>query len=243
MTMWRSVRIDGNYEVVRAACPACGALNVFNRRSDFNDLSPIAHRTVNCLVTSCGRSYDICGDSIGPSYRMFYFDTYEFMEAKRYSLVVLAGAQCLEMFFSHAIRELWLLKRFMRDRHTPDSLEELNDALGVFYKKTKSMAYRELRDLFLYAVLTKRPTSVAEGRLLIEKVKKRPAPTDADLDSVPAPLRALALNDCRVHELRNKIVHQHAYRPSREEAEDAIKQVGDILIPLASKLRVEFDNF
>jgi hypothetical protein len=177
---------------------------------------------------------------------MFYYESYKFIREKRYSFAILSVAQALEVFFSHTLRERWLLRRFTRDRRRPNALEELNAALLLLYEKTKRFAYQDMRNLFLSAAIQRSPRTVAEGRLLVEAIPKRPpTPSNEAIAATRPPLRHLlqALKDCKVNELRNEVAHKRAYRPTREEAEQAVKETGDILIPLSSRLRVEFESF
>ncbi len=244
--MGTSVSIDGNYEVVRVVCPVCTKRIVFNRRSDLDDLSSIAHKKVVCLAPECGAPFTISGDTVGPAYKMFYYEAYDFVKDKRYSFAVLSVAQALEVFFAHAVRELWLLKPFDVLHRGPGDLEALNSALTVLYEKTAKFPYEKMRNLFFHAALLPRPTTVAQGRQLVDAItEKYPTPSNEVLAAAPGRLGSLllALKMSSAHELRNRVVHQRAYRPSREEAEQAVKAVGDVLVPLASTLDVEFDSF
>ncbi|HUP62640.1 MAG TPA: hypothetical protein VNA69_19720 [Thermoanaerobaculia bacterium] len=240
------VWIDGNYEVVRAVCPSCGVLNVYNRRSDLGNLSHIAHLRVGCQEENCQNSFAIGADDAGPAYRTAFYDSSEFMRGKRYALVVLSVVQSLEMFFAHALRELWLLKPFMHGPRSPNDLSELNASMVRLFEKTEKFAYTSMRNAFLVAACSPLPITVREGLVLVNALPDRPpTPGDQVLNGARQEVRTLllSLKACDAHELRNKVVHQRAYRPSREDAESAVQRVGDILIPLAHKLGIEYDSF
>ncbi|HET8797818.1 MAG TPA: hypothetical protein VFO89_09025, partial [Thermoanaerobaculia bacterium] len=137
------MRIEGNYELVRAHCPACGDENVFNRASDLCTFEPILHLSVECQTKNCRHQFSINGDQIGPAYKTFYYEAYDFVAQKRYSFAILSVVQALELFFAHAVRELWLLKRFKR-RGSGD-LNELNEALRDLYERTRKFSYVDMR--------------------------------------------------------------------------------------------------
>ena len=222
----RYATIDADYEVVRVVCPWCSHPNSLSRISDLHDLSPISYREVRCGQADCGSAFSINGDTVGPAYQMFLYGSYDFIRSKRYSFAVLSAVQSLEVFFDHAVRELWLLKVFDQAR-SPGDLEELNEALELLFIKTTKFAYQDMRNLFFQAAVSPRPGTVREGRMLVEAIPERPpTPGDGVLEGALGGLAALLirLKACTLHELRNQVVHKRAYRPTREQAEGAIKK-------------------
>lgn len=239
--MINCVPIDGDYEVVRAGCPFCGHRNVFSRVSDLRTLQPISYLEVVCQETNCGRVFCINSDDIGPAYRLFFYESYEFIKSKRYSFAVVSSVQSLELFFAHAVRERWLWQVYK----VRGGSHELNSALQLLFERTRAFSYQGMRNLFLRAAITAPPHSLAEGRNLVESIEQyEPTPSDNVMKNTPEPLARLLLDlkSLKAHELRNDILHKQAYRPTREEAETTVESIRNVLLPLASVLRVEYES-
>jgi hypothetical protein len=50
-----------------------------------------------------------------------------------------------------------------------------------------------------------------------------------------------ALKATTIHSFRNRVVHKHAYRPSRGQVQVALEETRSILFPLANRLGIHDD--
>ena len=100
-----------------------------------------------------------------------------------------------------------------------------------------------MRALFLWQI-AKQHSAVTfdEAEEIIKAFPDHPMdPKDSELEALSdAKLMPLlkALKDTTIHELRNRVVHKQAYRPTREEVEDSLKETRCILFPLTYRLRL-----
>jgi hypothetical protein len=228
------------FENFIVGCPWCGRENIFNRASDLKNFGLIDYLEVSCLFADCARPFYLNGDIINPAYEMIIFDCYELLERKHYSYCVLNLAQAFEVFFSHYLRVELVYRPFALD---PD--RDIDQ-----FKELMQLLYRRLRNLFFCLVLQARhPASLREAESVIRVLAgKLDGPSDDDIRNG----RALAdkgttelllrLKYSTVAELRNRVVHQGAYRPTLDEVNSALEETRAILFPLARALEVHVDN-
>lgn len=239
-----AVWVDATYENIRAECPWCRRLSIFNRCSDLDDFSAIANRTVQCLRSDCGKRFVIIGDSVNEAFEMLVFDTYELIDSKRYMAAVLNLAQAHEVFLSTWLRVFVAYRPYARS--TDQGLGELNRRLEELYEATRRLPFGKLRAVFLnLATRDDGPASLAEAARVITEIPTLVGdPGDAELKAcADSKLRALLLKlkSSTVHELRNRVVHQRAYRASRDEAVAGLESTREVLFGLAGRLDVHDD--
>ncbi len=230
-----------SYENFVAECPCCGKESIFNRASDLGTFEPIAGRGVSCLSQDCGKPFRIVGDSVNSAHEMLVFDCHELVQQKHYMNSILTLAQAYEVFFSLFHRVELLFRPFSADpSRDVDTLSRLSKKLE---KKVRKHTFVPLRALFLRRILAgKRPANLREAEAAIKALPDHPKePSLRELDAIPDDrLRKLAktLKQTTIHELRNQVVHKAAYRPTRKEAESALKETRAILLPLTRQLRL-----
>jgi hypothetical protein len=228
-----------SYENVMADCPWCDRESTFNRASDLCTFELIAGRDVSCQSIDCGKLFRIVSDSVNPPHEMLIFDCHELVERKHYMNCILSLTQAYEVFFSLFFRVELLYKPFWADPNREcDALNELAEEL---HKEIKNHTFHRMRKLFLQHMVNRHsPKDLAEAKRVVAALPKKPSdPADADIENLgDAKLVPLlkALRDTTIHKLRNNIVHKQAYRPTREEAEEAFKDTKAILFPLAHYL-------
>ncbi len=235
--------IESTYENVHATCPHCGQRNIFNQVSDLHTGEPIAGREVTCDNEQCGRSFWITSDRINPAHQALLFDCRELLARKQYMQCVLVVAQSYEVFFSHFMHVQVLYRAFARE---DDEIEKLNELLQRLQESIQHFTFEPMRSLFLeLAVSDARFANLTDAEAWIDALPKSsrrvPKPTKATIQAVANPrLRdgLLALYDTNIARLRNRVVHKDAYRPTREETEEALREAGDILHPLTRELRL-----
>lgn len=234
-------QIDATHENVNANCPTCGVRNVYNRRSDLNARGPIDNATVACAA--CSRKFDIVGDLINPTHELLLLDCRQLFEDKRYADVILTAARAHEVFFSHFlhVQLLW------RPIGTAcGALTRWNDLRAQLDAKLATSTFEPLRKLFLQMVIDQTaPRSYDEARACIDALPKKPNQVArAAVDAVPGDRlrgRLLALYDTTIHQLRNRVVHKQAYRPTREETSREYEKASRILFGLTAELRLRGD--
>jgi hypothetical protein len=230
-----------SYENFVAECPWCGTESIFNRASDLKDVSPIGFRTVLCLSEGCGKPFKINGDSVNSVHMMLVFDCYDLLQGKHYMNCILTLAQAHEVFFALFLRVELLYKPFAAD---PDrNIDQFNRLAELLAEKTSHHAFGSMRALFLrHLVSGTSPKVLAEAGAAIAALEDRPKPlADAELESLPDKALVallLAVNRTTIIRLRNQVVHKHAYRPTRNEAETALEESRSVLFPLTQRLHL-----
>jgi hypothetical protein len=244
MTVLYSKKTDPTYENFVADCPHCSASNIFNRASGLRTFRPIALRTVECQA--CDRPFKINNDLVNAAQQVLLFDCYAFIERKQYMQCVLSVAQAYEVFFSHFLNVQLIYRPFARDdRH---NLKGLHDVTEKLYEHVHQFAFGEMRRLFLRLVVGNvAPASLAEAEARIAnlpKHRKVPPVPRQDVEAVPddrLKTLLLRLKDANVSELRGRVVHKDAYRPTLEEAKRAHDEAREILHGLTGLLKLGFD--
>ena len=233
-----------SYENFVAECPHCGTENVFNRVSDLGDRGSIALRTVTCLEPSCGRSFNINGDSVNQAYEMLLFDCHELLELKHYMNCILSVAQAFEVFFSLFLRVELIFKPFSRSADL--DIDELNRLLALLAGRIKTHTFDKMRRIFLWHLAEgSAPADLCAAEARINTLPSSPSlPRDAVIDAL-GDTRLVQLvkgvRDSTIATARNQVVHKMAYRPSREEATSALNHGLDTLVPLGNLLDLKDD--
>jgi hypothetical protein len=220
-----------DYETITARCDECGSLSTFNRVDDIGDPGPYESGLyVSC--TECGRPFWVYGDAIDPAYELLLFDAEEHMRAKHYILCVTSLAQAWEMFFATFVYSNHLYRPFHRNVRHPEDRERFERLAEQLADAIWNFTFYQLRNVLVNTVVEGlRPRTLDESEVAIARIKvdgfaQRPpkARVEALSDSsVRAVL--LQLQDLRIGELRNRVVHEDAYRPRRWEVEECSDEI------------------
>ena len=236
-------RRSTSYENFVAECPLCGHECIFNRASDLCTFEPIAGLDVSCLSEKCGKPFRLVGDSVNERHEMLIFDCDELLERKQYMNCILNLALAYETFFSLFLRVELLYKPFAAD---PDQLDRLNLLSKKLENRIKGYTFHPMRALFLWQISKQRSAATFdEAEEIIKAFPNYPKdPKDSEIEAMSdAKLIPLlkALRDTTIHKLRNSVVHKRAYRPTREEVENSLKETRSILFPLTYHLGLHDD--
>lgn len=228
-----------SYENFVAKCPWCEQKNIFNRVTDLKDFRPITFRTVSCLHETCGKSFHINGDSASSAHQMLILDCYKLLKSKHYMHCVLTTTQAYEVFFSLFLRVELLYKPFAQDEK--DNLEEFDRLSSKLADKLQRHTFKKMRALFITTIIDGRqPKNLREAEEEIERLEKNPKTPEATdieaLDDEQLVEKLQALLNTRISDLRNMVVHKQAYRPSMQEAKEALEEARALLFPLTQKL-------
>jgi hypothetical protein len=172
---------------------------------------------------------------------MLIFDCYELIERKHYMNCILSLAQAYEVFFSLFFRVELLYRPFAFD---PDQeMADLNSLSKELHGKIKKYTFAPMRALFLsYIGASHPPKTLAEASSVVSALPNNPKdPSDAAIEShsdVKLVSLLKALKRTNINTLRNQIVHQRAYRPTREQVGEALEETRSILFPLTSRLKL-----
>ncbi len=230
-------KTNPTFENITAECPWCGKENIFNRASDLKTFEVIASRIVKCQNTQCGKHFNISGDAINPAYEMLVIDCSDLIDQKHYMQCILSLSQAYEVFFSLFLRVELLYRPYNAD---PNSDWNRLDVLKVrLYQKIQRRTFVSMRNLFLRQALSgARPRTLNEAESVINNLPDSPSePEDSEIDAITdrRPLEFLrALKVTKINELRNRVVHKDAYRPTLEEVESAWEEAKKILFPLGN---------
>ncbi len=230
-----------SYENFVAECPWCNKESIYNRASDLRTFAPITGCDVSCQNAACRKPFRIVGDLINSPHEMLIFDCYELLERKHYMNCILSLAQAYEVFFSLFFRVELLDKPFRADPEQERA--DLNRLSEELYNKIKEHAFTGMRALFLEHIVTRRSArTLAEAAAIVAALPDRPRePKNAAIESLgDAKLVPLlkALKATGIHTLRNRVVHKEAYRPTREEVDEAIEETRSVLFPLTRYLQL-----
>jgi len=175
---------------------------------------------------------------------MLIYDCYELLERKHYMNCILSLAQAYEVFFSLFLRVALLYRPFAAD---PDQdLADLNRLSEELGENIKEYTFGRLRALFLQQITTRHsPANLGEAAAIIAAFPAHPgepknSAIEALSDAKLVPLLK-ALKATTVHTLRNRVVHKHAYRPTRDQVEATLEETRSILFPLTSRLGLHDD--
>ena len=237
-----------SYENFTAECPWCHKESIFNRASDLRTFEPVAGRDVSCMNGDCGRPFRIVGDVVNPAHEMLILDCHELIESKHYMNCILSLAQAYEMLFNLYFQVSLLYKPYAEDSNR--DLDELNRLSTRLLAKTRRHAFSDSRALFLQLVVAGQgPHDLHGAGTAISQIPKKPAykpglPGDAAIEGVEdtnlIPLLK-ALKKTRINEVRNKIVHKSAYRPTAKEAQKYLKETEAALFALTQFLNLHDD--
>ncbi|MBI3200843.1 MAG: hypothetical protein HYZ29_04800 [Myxococcales bacterium] len=235
-----SADIEATYENVHATCPLCAHQNVYNRRSDLNNLRPIDNARVKC--ENCSDQFDIVGDLINPAHEMLLLDCRPLFDRKHYMQCVLGIAQAYEVFFDHFLH----VQLVYRPLGTGGDLDFANQLREKLYAKVERFTFEPMRRLFLGMVLGGvAPATLADSEALIDAFPERGGNIRAvSRDELAAVTNEgqrellLGLHQTTINQLRNQVIHKDAYRPTRDEAWAAYEEASRILFGLTSELRL-----
>lgn len=234
-------QIDATHENVNANCPTCGVRNVYNRRSDLNARGTIDNATVACAA--CSRKFDIVGDLINPTHELLLLDCRQLLEDKRYGDVILTAAKAHEVFFSHFLHVQLLWRPIGTDCGVLTRWNELRAQMDT---KLATSTFKPLRKLFLQMVLARTaPQNFDEAQACIAALSKETRGVTREAVAAVRDERLrdllLGLHDTTIDELRNRVVHKEAYRPTRDQASAACQEASRVLFGLTSVLRLRGD--
>ena len=218
---------NASYETVTAECEHCGTHCIFSRLDDIGELGPYAGRYVVCY--ECNKWFRIYGDTINPAYELFIFEAYDCFASKRYMPCVVNLAQAWEVFFSIFVASNFIYRPFFESLESDLDLAWLNRQHSQLYEATKKFTFTPLRNLLTNTVVKKLyPATLQEGEEAIQKIKTERLGENPKKKSIEefydAEVRDILdrLQFLQVGTLRNKVIHQQAYRPRRAEVEDCL---------------------
>jgi hypothetical protein len=220
-----------DYETITAQCDECGSLSTFNRVDDIGDPGPYDS---GCYVgcTECGRPFWVFGDAIDPAYELLLFDAEEHMRTKRYIPCVTSLTQAWEMFFATFAYSNYLYRPFRHDARQPEQRERLEALAGQLGDAIWNFTFDQLRNVLANTVVEEvRPRTLDESEVAIARIKDEnfgQPPAQARVDALSdSSVRAvlLQLQDLRIGELRNRVVHKNGYRPRRWEIEECSNEI------------------
>ena len=251
-----SVKIErASYENIKATCPCCGHKCIFNRISDLCTTDPIGGREVHCLNKECDKLFRIGGDLANERHEMLILDCYELLDRKQYMHCILNIATAYEMFFSLFLRVRLVHKPFAADSEFQDDFsfqfDKWHNLLENLEEKTNRHTFRAMRALCLRHMVNKISVpNLCQAEESIECIPKYAkdikdvsnSEIEAIRDGDEKLIELLKQLKCtRIHELRNKVVHKRAYRPTRREAEEYLEEARSVLFPLTFRFELDDD--
>lgn len=231
-----------NYENFVATCPSCGHECIFNRASDLRTFEPIDGCDVPCLNEKCREPFWIDNDSANERHEMLIFDCHGLLKRKQYMNCVLNLALAYETFFSLFLRVELLYKPYASAG--PAELDRLNLLAKKLEDKIERCTLPGMCALFLRQITERHAAAnFDEAEKIIESLQPKDPENDKieDLSDTKLVPFLKALKSTTIHKLRNRVVHKQAYRPTREEVENALKETRAILFPLTSRLGLRDD--
>lgn len=240
------IKIAG-YENIYVDCPYCKKDNIFNRISDLQNNNCIS-RLDNIKCQFCERDFSILGDTItNTKFRWFIDELPIFKKRKEYGLYILNLCQGIECFFSQAIinklidrnpdlrdktgkiiLDKWNKARNDLDQKTVDNLsrkdsKETNfDRLYQFLFRSFSQLLKTKKDK-RKEIIFKKASFNNLRQIFIFQYGEEKVNDNGNLSKMKEDKREEFFNlfkRTKVNEIRNKIIHKQAYRPSLGEIEN-----------------------
>jgi hypothetical protein len=232
------------YENVEAQCPHCDAWSTFNVATDLRAKEPAAADDVSCRQPGCGRPFRLIGTGNHP-FEHLIWDAQRLVESRYNMAAVLMASQAFEVFGAFYARHTLL---YVPEKQTPSSALNFHDVdhlWKVLHDTLEEFAFKRIVNLLLnLVILNPRPASLDESSKIILGLRSfMNEPGDAALSGHGNPLLVpllLGVKRTSVGTLRNRAVHNTAYRPTTDEAVAAVKEAGDLLFPLSVQLGVAF---
>jgi hypothetical protein len=234
---------DPNYETVTAQCDHCGAMCVFSRVDDLATVGPVSGERVAC--SSCGESFCITADTVNTPYQFLIDEARKHFKAKRYMPTIATLAQAWEMFFAEFAWGRYVYAPFFAaDRYDRD-VDELNSLSKQLTLITAKFTFAPMRNLLIHTVVRQiRPVTTAEAAIAIQQIKDQSFGNDPPSDFLDQvadeKIREVLgqVRDITVGELRNQVIHKHAYRPRRVQVEPCVTAEVKVLYRLKHRLGV-----
>ncbi|HEX9985962.1 MAG TPA: hypothetical protein VGF69_22060 [Thermoanaerobaculia bacterium] len=240
---------DADYETISVTCDFCHANLRLNRRDDLRELSAISGRNLTC--SSCHREFWITGDIVNTPYEMFIFAADAHFESKHHMLAVMSLAQAWELFLAtfaysnFVYRPSWLQQRHAAAR------EELTRCEQKLEHATRNFNIRNLVNLTTHTIVRQmHPRTLAEAEPMIEQIEQQRLhrdPSNEDIatitdDEIHAAVQRL--RNLQIVDLRNKVGHKQAYRPTAKEVMACIEEEIVFLHHIRDLFGVgDFDDF
>jgi len=227
------------HENITAACPLCHHSNTFNRVTDLRDTNPVDLKRVRCQ--SCAEPFFINGDSINPVYEKLFFEACDSYRRKRYRECIIGLVTSLENLLFSALTKL-LIEAPFANEHTPD-WEKLSLLQQQLSHHVERWTFPRLRDAVINAFTHGRPatTEAAAHRIttLSPELDQNALARlqDPRLATLFKQLRAITVTD-----LRNNVLHKHAYRPTHDETARAVTETETVLYGVMVALRLDHDD-
>jgi len=234
------IKIAG-YENIYVDCPYCKKENIFNRMSDLKTNRCIV--SLNVICQFCKKEFHISNDKlIYPKFQSILDELEVIKKQKNYRLYILTLCQGIECFFEQAIMNKILDRNAaLRNEEGKIDIKRYNEEQDKLYKKTiydlcqkgskknefKNATFNDLRIIFLYIFDDERKNDNGNLKKLKEDKREK---------------SFKAIEDTKINEIRNKVIHKQAYRPSLEEIEK-FNDLIEAIYWLQSYLKVEDSEY
>lgn len=224
------------YENFISYCPNCDHRNIYNRREDLKTTQPISNKEVTCLNPACNTDFYINGDMLAEKYEYFIFEAQDLIREKKYMHAITMLCTSCESFFYQAINIKLVYEPF-KDNIITD-LDDMNMLFKLVDRNTKYYTFERLRNLFIYLYFIEiELTSLSKIVQVTNSLSKLDLPKEVQKilnDNVHASNAKKKqfldkVSNLNINELRNQVVHKHAYRPLSAQAQLAIDTVTHIV--------------
>lgn len=214
------------YENIYIDCPYCKKENIINRISDLPDNLPVSGRYIVC--EHCNTQFWTSGDRVSNGIWHWLIDELPiFKERKEYRAYILNLCQGCECFFQQAIvNKLVDRNTDVIDEEGHIDTEKWNnlrkdldeEKICVLYGKSgeklktkfKKASLNHLRKIFLYQFQVEKDSYIPKRTKLKEDKRDK---------------CFSCIEETKINEIRNKVVHKQAYCPTKTEIESFEKLV------------------
>lgn len=232
------------YENFICYCPECDEKNIFNRISDLRDPYFIDSKLVVCQNQNCRKSFYINSDIVSIPFESLIRDSYELIEEKRYTATIITLCLACESFFNHAVKARLILEPY-QDKDFQINLETINYLFELLYDITKKLTYQSMKLIFIdLYFFDKKFSSVEEIEIYIKSLKTLKGKKDLTIKNLEAEPNMIKksnfqqLYDLSINTLRNTVAHKQAYRPSKEEANEALENVSSMVMSFKANYNI-----
>ena len=230
------------YENFIAWCPYCDNRNVYNRISDLKTTELIDSKIVSCY--ECKKDFNINGDLVADDYVYLFYDIEALMKEKQYMACVINLCQVCEVFFNQAIAIKLIWKPFQDNTFL--ELDDANKLSTLLFKTIYEYTYLNMLSVFIDLYYYEKTfTSFSgienyilglQGKKFNKILKKRTLKNCTDEKKKKL---FMMLQNLKINDLRNIVIHKLGKRPTFDEVNSAKDQVSKIILPLADMYNIE----
>lgn len=242
---------NSDYENIRVTCPHCNRLVTFNRVSDLKMTGLITGKNVSCLY--CQKEFEIVHDFINHNYEKIIFYCSQLKEKKQYMQIIINLCMSYEMFF-YTILRIYLTIKPLKDLNEYERIQKNKILNKILEDKIEKFTFNKMLNEFIKLFINIESTPICNLEDSINYINKMNGEKLGNINKQIAKisntklknqlivLNALQESGLIINNLRNKVAHKYAYRPTQEQTNKEILIARSIIFSMTDILNVITDD-